>query len=72
MKVIGSKKQNEALARLGALYVMAQHAVIKGVKDENVLEYMDKLIDNAAELANIIGGIGGMKVVKEMIESKLW
>ena len=72
MKVIGSKKQNEALAILGALYMMAQHAVIKGVKDENVLEYMDTLIDNAAELANIIVGIGGMKAVKEMIESKLW
>lgn len=71
MKIIRSKKQNEALARLGALYVMARHATIKGVKEENTLEYMDELIDNAAELAFIIGGIGGMKAVKEMAESKL-
>ena len=56
MKIIRSKKQNEALARLGALYAMARHATIKGVKEENTLEYMDKLIGNAAELAFIIGG----------------
>ena len=68
MKLLTKKKQNEALARIAAMYVMARKA-INGVKEENHLDYIDKLIDNASELANIIGGIGGMIAVKEMAES---
>ena len=68
MKILTNKKQNEALARIAAMYVMARKA-INGVKEENCLDYLDKLIDNAAQLANIVGGIGGMIAVKEMNES---
>lgn len=68
MKIIRNKKQREALARIAAMYVMARKA-INGVKDEHHLDYISKLIDNAAELACIVGGIGGMIAVKEMTES---
>ena len=68
MKLLTNKKQNEALARIAAMYVMARKA-INGVKEENHFDYLDKLIDNASQLANIVGGIGGMIAVKEMNES---
>ena len=68
MKLLTNKKQNEALARIAAMYVMARKA-INGVKDEHHFDYISKLIDNAAELAYIVGGIGGMVAVKEMVES---
>ena len=68
MKVLTNKKQNEALARIAAMYVMARKA-INGVNEENHLDYISKLIDNASELAYIVGGIGGMVAVKEMAES---
>ena len=47
---------------------MARKA-INGVKEENRLDYIGKLVDDAAELANIVGGVGGMVAVKEMVES---
>ena len=68
MKLLTNKKQNEALARIAVMYVMARKA-INGVKEENRLDYIGKLIDDAAELAYIVGGIGGMVAVKEMVES---
>ena len=68
MKLLTNKKQNEALARIAAMYVMARKA-INGVKEEHRLDYIDKLIDNACELACIVGGVGGMMAVKEMVES---
>lgn len=68
MKLLTNKKQDEALARIAAMYVMARKA-INGVKEENHLDYLDKLIDNASQLANIVGGISGMIAVKEMNES---
>ena len=68
MRLLTNKKQNEALARIAAMYVMARKA-INGVKDEHHFDYIDKLIDNACELSNIVGGIGGMIAVKQMAES---
>ena len=68
MKLLTNKKQNEALARIAAMYVMARKA-INGVKEEHHFDYIDKLIDNACKLACIIGGVGGMMAVKEMKDS---
>lgn len=71
MKLLTNKKQNEALERIAAMYVMARK-VINGVKEEKSLDYIGKLIDNASELAYLVGGIDGMVEVLESVNDNLY
>ena len=75
MKILTKTLQSEIIQRLAANHIIAANAInrLGETTEMSVEEYadaMEHLIDNTCRLSEMVGGIGAMVAVKEMVDSK--
>lgn len=75
MKLLRRKEQKEILMRIAANHIMARKIADKlhdttEMSVEEYFEYVEHLTDNTVKASCLVGGIGGMKMVKSIVESK--
>lgn len=67
MKIIGNKKQKEALDIIVEQHLMASSAAILGIETDHYQEFKKLLSTNSQCLALLVGGIKGAKYVQKQI-----
>lgn len=67
MKILGNKKQKEALDIIVDQHMMASAAAIWGIKTECYQDFKKALDANSQRLALLVGGIKGAKYVQKQI-----
>lgn len=75
MKILTKKEQKALLMIIAANYIIAKKVIDKLHKTDRIdvdlyLDYVDTLISNTADVANLVAGMSGMIVVKSIIDSE--
>lgn len=75
MKILTKKEQKEILMRIAANHFMAKKIIDKLHETDRIdsdlyFDYVEHLISNTADVANLVAGMSGMIMVKCIIDSK--
>lgn len=75
MKILTKKEQKAILMRIAANHIMAKKIIDKLHETDRIdsdlyFDYVEHLISNTADAANIVAGMSGMIMVKSIIDTK--
>ena len=75
MKLLRKKEQKEILMRIAANYIMAKKVIDKLHETDRIysdlyFNYVEHLISNTADVANLVAGVSGMIMVQGIVDSK--
>jgi hypothetical protein len=75
MKILTKKEQKAILIRIAANHIMAKKIIDKlhevdRIDSDAYCDYVEHLISNTADAANLVAGMSGMIAVKCFIDSK--
>lgn len=75
MKILTKKEQKAILMRIAANHIIAKKTIDKlhetdRIDDDLYFDYVEHLISNTADAANIVAGMSGMIMVKSIIDTK--
>ena len=75
MKILTKKEQKSILIRIAANHIMAKKIIDKlhevdRIDSDAYCDYVEHLISNTADAANLVAGMSGMIMVKCIIDSK--
>lgn len=75
MKILTKKEQKAILMRIAANHIMAKKIIDKLHETDRIdsdlyFDYVEHLITNTADAANIVAGMSGMIMVKSIIDTK--
>lgn len=75
MKILTKKEQKAILMRIAANHIMAKKIIDKlhetdRIDSDMYFDYVEHLISNTADAANIVAGMSGMIMVKSIIDTK--
>ena len=75
MKILRKKEQKEILMRIAANHIMAKKVIDKLHETDRIdsdlyFDYVEHLISNTVDAANIVAGMSGIIMVKSIIDSK--
>lgn len=75
MKILTKKEQKAILMRIAANHIMAKKIIDKLHETDRIdsdlyFDYVEHLISNTADAANIVAGMSGMIMVKCIIDTK--
>ena len=75
MKILTKKEQKAILMRIAANHIMAKKVIDKLHETDRIdsdlyFDYVEHLINNTADVANLVAGMSGMIMVKCIIDTK--
>ena len=75
MKILTKKEQKGILMRIAANHIMAKKVIDKlhetnRIDSDLYFDYVEHLISNTADVANLVAGMSGMIMVQCIIDSK--